>query len=127
MEDLDRWTYHAQLKRFGQSLQVAANAVFPNENTSRYTRVSVLMLSWADEDPRLPVSLEVEKLATIFRVFYHYEVEEWVIPDEDCHFELAAKVMKFVKPEVDSKAHLKIVYYAGHAKLLDTRALALVR
>ena len=127
MEDIDRWTYHTDLQNFGQNLQIAANAVFPNDKTSRYEKVSVLMLSWADEDPKLPVSLEVESLASVFQHRYNYNVEQWRIPEENCHFELAAKVMTFVEPESDSKSHLKIVYYAGHARLLDTRALALTR
>lgn len=85
------------------------------------------MLSWADEDPKLPVSLEASKLEAIFTDLYHYEVEQWTIPDEESHFALAARVMSFVKPESDSKTHLKIVYYAGQARLLDTRTLALIR
>jgi hypothetical protein len=127
MKDINRWSCHTNLKRFGESLQTAAKAVFPNDKKVRYSKATVLMLSWADEDPQLPVSLEIEKSETTFRAYYHYEVEHFLIPDEDCHFEVAAKVMKFVKPEADSKAHLKIVYYAGHARLLDTRALALTR
>lgn len=59
MKNIDRWTYHADLQTFAKSLQIAANAVLPNDRTSRYEKVSVLMLSWADEDPQLPVSLEV--------------------------------------------------------------------
>ena len=56
--DIDRWHFHTDLKKFGEDLQSAANAVFPNEKRSRYTKVSVLMLSWSDEDPNLPVSYE---------------------------------------------------------------------
>jgi hypothetical protein len=44
MEDIDRWTYHTDLQSFGQNLQLAANAVFPNDKTSRY-KVSMIMLS----------------------------------------------------------------------------------
>ena len=127
MEDIDRWTYHTDLQTFAKSLQIAANAVLPNDRTSRYEKVSVLMLSWADEDPQLPVSLEVQKLVNVFQDCYRYNVEQWKIPDENCHFELATKVMTFVEPRNDSNSHLKIVYYAGHARLLDTRALALTR
>jgi hypothetical protein len=127
MEDIDRWNYHTNLQRFGENLQLAANAVFPNEKISRYTRVSVLMLNWEDEDPNLPVSIEIDKLASIFSDTYYFEVIRWKIPDENCHFRLAETVMEFVRPNQDSTGHLKIVYYAGHAKLLDTRALALTR
>jgi hypothetical protein len=57
MGDMDRWTYHADLQTFAKSLQITANAVLPNDRTSRYEKVSVLMLSWTDEDPQLPVFL----------------------------------------------------------------------
>lgn len=63
--DIDRWNYHTTLKQFGSSLQAAANAVFPNDKKSRYSQVSVLMLSWADEDPCLPVSREIDELEII--------------------------------------------------------------
>lgn len=60
--DLDRWHFHTDLKKFGEDLQSAANAVFPNEKRSRYTKVSVLMLGWSDEDLDLPVSYESNKI-----------------------------------------------------------------
>ncbi len=125
--DSDRWHYHIDFQTFTNDLQAAANAVFPNETKSRYSKVSVLMLSWADEDPKLPVSLEMDQLYEVFRKIYHYETERWAIPDENCHYELTGKIMDFVKPDADSKAHLKIVYYAGHARLLETRQLVWTR
>lgn len=127
LDDIDRWTSHTDMQRFGESLQVAVNAVFPNETKSRYKGVSVLMLSWVDEDPRLPVSLEINKLAAVLEEKYHFNVERWEIPDQNCHFKVAEKVMGFVAPVENGKEQLKIVYYAGHARLMDTRALALTR
>src|ERR1700691_2630809 len=56
--DIDRWSKHISLQDFGEGLQIAARALFPNEMKSRYTSVTVLVLSWQDEDPNLPVSLE---------------------------------------------------------------------
>lgn len=35
--------------------------------------------------------------------------------------------MDFVKPASDSKTHVKVVYYAGQTRFIDTRALALTR
>ena len=58
LSDIDRWQHHISLQSFGDGLQAAANAVFPNVSNSRYSKVSVLMLCWEDEDPGLPVSLE---------------------------------------------------------------------
>ena len=85
------------------------------------------MLSWEDEDPNLPMSLEINKLAIIFDMIYHFKVSSYEIPDENYHFELTERMMRFVRPEGNSRVHLKIVYYAGHAKPIDTRALVLTR
>lgn len=101
--DNDRWQYHIDFQTFTNSLQAAANAVFPNDTKSRYSKVSVLMLSWTDEDPKLPVSLEMDSLYEVFHKTYGYETERWAIPDENCHYELTGKIMDFVKPGPDSK------------------------
>lgn len=127
LADIDRWRYHIDFEDFGKSLQDAANAVFPNDTNSRYTEVSVLILSWEDEDPQLPVSQEIRSLYHLFNEVYSYETERWTIPDEHSHWKLTEKVMDFVKPTEDSKTHLKIVYYAGHARLTDTRLLVWTR
>jgi hypothetical protein len=126
-DDIDRWRYHTDLRKFGESLEKAANAVFPNDRKSRYSHVSVLMLSWADEDPMLPVSREIDELHRVFRDVYHFETDRWTIPDLDSHFKVTKKVMDFVKPTPDNKSKLKIVYYAGHARLMSTRGLAWTR
>ncbi|CZR65496.1 related to cholesterol oxidase precursor [Phialocephala subalpina] len=124
IEDFDRWQAHIGLKTFGEGLNAAAKAIFPNESRSRYTKVYVLMLSWADEDPNLPVSIEILKLFKVFKDIYHFDVEVWKIPDEACHLEVNQKVLDFVKLGGDSDDHLKIVYYAGHARLTKNRRLA---
>lgn len=72
-DDISRWQCHVSLQEFGESLQAAANAVFPNKAKSRYSKVSVLMLHWEDEDPNLPVYLEVEKLDNIFKNAYGFQ------------------------------------------------------
>lgn len=127
IDDVDRWRYHIDFKEFGEALQSAANAVFPNESRSRYTSVSVLMLSWEDEDPKLPVSQEVNKLFDVFTYDYGYATEHWTIPDDNSHWKLTEKIMDFVRPNESDKTHLKIVYYAGHARLTETRALVWTR
>ncbi|CZR65114.1 uncharacterized protein PAC_15014 [Phialocephala subalpina] len=125
LADIDRWNYHTSMKAFGEALQAAANAVFPNEReASRYSQVSVLLISWSDEDPKLPVSLEIEKLHRVFQDVYGYDTEHWKIPDQNCHHKLTKKIVDFVEPTDESTKQLKIVYYAGHARLLDTRVLA---
>jgi len=125
--DHDRSQYHIDFEDFTKGLQAAADAVFPNNQTSRYTKVFVLMLRWADEDPNLPFSVEINKLNDVFHEIYHYETEIWNILTENCHYRLNEKIMDFVKPTEESQRHLKIVYYAGHARLLDTRLLVWTR
>jgi hypothetical protein len=114
---------HTTLKHFGEDLQLAAKTLFPNDSTSRYTKTSILILSWEEEDPKLPVSLEIAKLYAIFRKDYGFDVEVWKIPTNHSHFELNQKIGSFVRPEEDDRQHLKIVYYAGHARLAKNRTL----
>jgi hypothetical protein len=70
---------HTTLKHFGEDLHRAAKTLFPNDSTSRYTKTSILILSWEDEDPNLPVSVEIINLYAIFRKDYGFEVELWKI------------------------------------------------
>ncbi|TVY84214.1 Transcription factor atf1 [Lachnellula suecica] len=91
-DDIDRWRYHTDLRDFCQNLQLAANAVFPND-------------------------------VKVFDDVYKFGTEHWTIPDVDSHYKLTEKVMAFVRPTSD-KTQLKIVYYAGHARLMSTRTLA---
>jgi hypothetical protein len=113
--ELDRLNYHIDLQDFGRGLQDAANAVFATDRRSRYTQVSALLLSWEDEDPQLPVSLEIRALKEVFVELYGFEVEEWLIPPVESHGELNMRVLNFLKGS--NSKHLKIVYYAGHGKL----------
>lgn len=127
LHDIDRWQYHIDLQDFGQDLHAAAKAVFPNEAKSRYSKVSVLVLCWEDEDPQLPVSLEIARLFDVFQNIYHFDTEIWKIPDDNPHHKLNQKVLDFVDPVENSKEHLKIVYYAGHGKLSRERTLLWTR
>jgi len=125
--DIDRWNRHIDLKEFGEGLQSAACALFPNETKSRYTKVTVLLLSWQDEDPKLPVSIEISQLVHVFRDIYRFNVDEWKIPNQSSHWAVNHKIMEFVHPAPDDKEHLKIVYYAGHGKLNKMRLLEWTR
>jgi len=95
-----------------------------NRDTSQ---VSVLMLSWTDENPQIPVSQEIDSLELVFRDIDHFETERWGTADKDSHFKLAEKVIAFTRHEDDSASQLKILYYAGHARLMDARNLAWTR
>jgi hypothetical protein len=113
--ELDRLNHHITLQDFGKGLQKAANAVFSSDRRSRYNKVSVLLLSWEDEDPELPVSLEIAALKDVFVDLYGFQVEEWLIPPQHSHMKLNMRVLNFL--EDSSSRHLKIAYYAGHGKL----------
>jgi hypothetical protein len=126
-DEIDQWRCHIALQRFGRELQEAANNAFPNTTTSRYTNVYVLLLSWEDEDPQLPVSLEILELFRVFKDIYRFETETWHIPEDDCHAEVCQKILDFKKVGGNSQEHLKIVYYAGHGKLERNRLLSWTR
>jgi hypothetical protein len=126
-EDIDRWQHHIAFQQFGEDLQAAAAAVFPNTRTSRYRKVYVLMLKWEDEDPKLPVSEEIKRLDRVFKDVYHFETEIWSIPDFDCHAAVNQKILDFKRIGCNCKNDLKIVYYAGHGKLTKNRLLSWIR
>jgi hypothetical protein len=117
--ELDRINDHISLEHFGKQLQKAANTIFPDngERASKYTRVDVILLSWEDEDPRLPVSEEVKALARTFEDVYGYNVEQWLIPSQQSHIKLQGKILQFLGDDVPD--NLKIIYYAGHGKLTN--------
>ena len=89
--------------------------------------MSVLLLSWEDEDPKLPVSLEIKQLDNVFKNLYGFETETWEIPNQNCHGLLNRKILDFVMTEDDPADHLFIVYYGGHAKLTKDRLLSWTR
>lgn len=126
-KDLDHLQYHISLQDFGKQLQDAANAAYPNDQQSRYSNVYVLLLCWEDEDPKLPVSIEVEELHSLFEISYDFDVEIWKIPSHSSHNELNRKVLDFVSLGGDSKTDLKIVYYGGHGKLVYNRQASWMR
>lgn len=74
-QELDKLQYHIGLQDVGERLQNAANAAFRNDNRMRYENVYVLMLYWEDEDPKLPVTIEVDELCEVFRKVYRFAVD----------------------------------------------------
>jgi hypothetical protein len=115
------------MRTFGSELQKAARIAFPCGNRSRYSGVYVLMFSWESEDWRLPVSEEIAALRKVFEEIYHYKVEEFKIPDHRSHNKVSAKINDFIGINDDQADDLKIVYYAGHAKLSKTKEVVWAR
>jgi hypothetical protein len=117
-DELDRLLSHTTLQRIGEGIQNAAYAIFPKaEQQSRYLQVSVLLLCWENEDPKLPVFGELCDLSNTFHHSYQYDVETWLIPSENPCRKLSRKVLDFIDLGEDGKDHLKIVYYGGHGRL----------
>jgi hypothetical protein len=123
-EELDRSLRHIGLRDFATELDHAAKAVFPNNKKSRYSGVHVLLISWETQDPRLPVQKEISILHELLDGTYHYDVQEFQIPDQESHAEVSKKINSFVEVGNNSCNDLKIVYYAGHSRLSATKELA---
>jgi hypothetical protein len=124
-EEIDRLNYHNGLQKFGEALEEAAKAVLSNHAKSRYRNVHVLFLSWEDEDPQLPVSLEISKLFDVFVNIYHFQAEILHIPNQNSHNKVSKKILEFVGE--DDTDDMKIVYYAGHGRLTQNRLLSWTR
>lgn len=122
-DDLDRTLRHIGMQEFGKSLDIAARAMFPNDTACRYNKVYVLLITWKTQDPKLPVAVELCRLRSVFKDIYHYEVEDFEIPDDDSHAETSEMINAFVKLNKNSRDDLKIVYYAGHGRLSPTKEL----
>jgi hypothetical protein len=125
--NFDKWLFHTRFEMFASDLHEAAKAVFPNTASARYRNVYVLMFKWEDEDPNLPVWLEIRRLFDVFTKLYHFQTEIWDIKDLDCHVEVNQKILDFTRLGGDSKEDLKVVYYAGHGKLTKNRLLSWTR
>ncbi|KAH7355341.1 hypothetical protein BKA65DRAFT_373259, partial [Rhexocercosporidium sp. MPI-PUGE-AT-0058] len=108
----------------GVQVQNEANRSFPNDGASRYTRVFVLLIRWAEEDPKLPVSIELNDLSRLFSGDFGFQTETWQIPSDNSHNELSRKVLDFISVGNDDKRNLKIVYYGGHGVLTKGQQLA---
>jgi hypothetical protein len=126
LEEFGRWQAHIDLQRFGEGLNAAAKAIFPNDGRSRYSTVYVLMLGWEDEESQPSVS-EASKLFSIFKDIYHSDVEVWTIPSEGSDTATNQKITDFINLGGDNDEHLKIVYYAGQTRLNKHKELAWTR
>jgi hypothetical protein len=84
-------------------------------------------LCWEDEDPKLPVSIEIEKLNDVFESDYGFDTEVWRIPGQNSHAKLNQKILNLIDTDDDPKDHLFIVYYGGHARLTHDRLLSWTR
>jgi len=77
-----------------------------------YTRTSVLLLSWADDDLR--VKSEIRQLRSLFQDSFNYEVFEWELPSgPGVYLKTANRVGDFAA-QYGGEGTLLIIYYGGH-------------
>ncbi len=76
------------------------------------------MLHWKSDD--LFVLPELEDLEKCFREHYNFGTDIFSIPSENPHLELMLRIGELVK-QFEAEETLLVVYYAGHAKIDDTR------
>ncbi|KAL8958408.1 MAG: hypothetical protein Q9193_004529 [Seirophora villosa] len=117
--DISRISNHLEdPESFGDIVTKAAAAAFPNSRRSRYRNVYALLLSW--EDDQLGVISEVQELDDVLSQTYHYQVEQWRIPNTNSHNSLAFRLMEFLRSYASSE-HLLLIYYGGHGSMNDDR------
>jgi hypothetical protein len=124
--DMNRWQANMGLKTFGQSLHAAAQALFPNQNRSRYSKVYVLLVRWETE-PELTVSKDLSRLYDVFNNVYHFNTSVWKISDEVSQAEADQKIAEFVNLGDNSEDALKIICYAGNCLHTESKGLAWTR
>lgn len=107
--DVSLTSYHVKdLAIFGETLNDATAAAFPNDKTdSRYKAIHVLLLCW--EEDNLGVVKEVSELDDVFEDTYHYDTERWQIPSRRSHNSLGTRLSKFLD-DYESDENLLIVY-----------------
>lgn len=95
-------------------------AAWPKRHESRYRRVKVLVVRWSSDD--LGVSAELANLGRVFKCYYGYEVEYYLIPDYQASTAMSRRVLGFIGN--DSPDTLRILYYGGHGSIDPERNCA---
>ena len=117
--DLSRINYHIEdLETFGDILNKAALAAFPNRGRTRYAAVHVLLLSWENDD--LGVLTELSELQSVLQTYYSFNTQEWEIPSTRSHNSLGLQIMQFLE-QFESEDNLLVIYYGGHGYMNDDR------
>lgn len=99
-----------EFESFARHLQDAAMLIYRQTQKSSYTKVSVLLLTWEDDNP---AEQDVAALETVLRERYNYRTDRWSIPTfSNPSIKLGVRVASFL--EHVGPDHLLIVYYAGY-------------
>jgi hypothetical protein len=124
LEEFERWQAHISLQKFGEGLNAAAKANYPEDDRPPYSKVYVLILSWGWADSH-SAAAEVSSLFSVFKDAYHFDVDVWTIPIQGSKAATNQKILQFIGLGDDSAKDLKIVYYAGQTRLIKNKELAL--
>lgn len=117
--DISRIDYHIEdLETFGDILNEAALAAFPNRGRTRYAAVHVLLLSWENDD--LGVHTELSELQSVLQTYYSFNTQEWRIQSIRSHNSLGLRIMEFLE-QFESEDNLLVIYYGGHGYMNDDR------
>ena len=104
-------------------LQTVVDRVVASRNSSRYSAVHVLLLSWQDDAEAEPA---VKELLQVFSESYRFDCEAHRIP-HDGSWKWLSKVILGGPEEADRRDVLKVVYYNGHTYLDSNREMVLAR
>jgi hypothetical protein len=88
------------------------------DGNAEYDAVGVLLLTWADDDMNCR-EIEVNPLEQVFKEKFNYHTEQYMIPPTESDTSLFNRLDAFVRC-YDSPSKLGIIYYGGHAELVDS-------
>ena len=106
--------HNTRFDSFVAAANVALESAYPKPLTGsapRYSRVSVLLIRWAQDD--LGTLSELEKLERVFHDGYGYDTYCYDIPEVDSQAKLTSTIFDFIKNA--HRDHLLIIYYGGHS------------
>lgn len=106
--------HNARFDSFVAAANVALESAYPKPpigSAPRYSRVSVLLIRWAQDD--LGTLSELEKLERVFHDGFGYDTYCYDIPEVDSQAKLTSTIFDFIKNA--DRDHLLIIYYGGHS------------
>ncbi|OAA56088.1 hypothetical protein ISF_07686 [Cordyceps fumosorosea ARSEF 2679] len=118
------------IESFRNDLQTTANRILSATNRGRYFDVRALLLVWQDDDDAASVHAAIRELADVFEKQYQFAFQIQTIPStehglaKDTWRWLSRTLDRFAD-EDDRRDVLKIVYYAGHTFLDESREMCL--
>ena len=111
--------YEDEIEQLNSTYQVTWSKIMEDgqyKASSLYESAAVLLLSWNEDQDDMDVKGEVDKLATVFRDIFFYDVQNVTLKADTgrtAQSQVNKIVADFVHDE-DRQKKLLIVYYAGH-------------